>query len=101
MSRRTSHVMFSGNGARMNTLHRSMVGNGYGTVLLDGGLGGQSSYFGIDNYIETTGRDPRTMNKASIPRGEGLADKISSKLRNLNISPPTNKPKVKNISLSI
>jgi hypothetical protein len=100
MSRRTSQVIFPGNGAKMNTLHRSMVGNGYGTVLLDGGLGGQSSYFGIDNYIQTTGRDPRT-HKTLIPKGEGLADKISSKLRNLNIAPPTNKPKVKNISLSI
>jgi hypothetical protein len=72
-----------------------MVGSGYGTVLLDGGMGGQSSYFGIDHYIQTTGRDPRSVS------GNGLADKISSKLKNLNIAPPTAKPKVKNIQLSI
>ena len=96
---RTSHIIFPHNNAKMNTIHRSVVGNGYGTVLLDGGLGGQSSYYGLDNYMETTGRDPRQMSK--IQKGEGLADKISSKLRNLNIAPPTSKPKMKNITLSI
>lgn len=95
---RTSHIVFPSSNAKMKSLTRSFngggYGGGYGTVLLDGGLGGQSSYFGIDHYIETTGRDPR---KA----GRGLDDKISSKLRNLNIAPPTSKPKMKNITLSI
>lgn len=100
MSRRTGHIVFPNSSAKMNTLQRTMIG-GSGSVLLDGGKGGQSSYFGIDHYIETTGRDPRTMSKTAVPMGEGLADKISSKLRNLNIAPPTAKPKMKNITLSI
>lgn len=98
MSRRTGHIMFPNSSAKMNTLNRSVVGSGYGAVLLDGGLGGQSSYNGIDDYIETTKN--KSLLKTSIPRGEGLADKITSKLKNLNIT-PANKPKTKNISLSI
>lgn len=92
-----SHIMFPNSNAKMKTLTRSFNGGGYGTVLLDGGLGGQSSYFGIDNYIETTGRDPRSNKQV----GRGLDDKIASKLRNLNITPPTAKPKMKNITMSI
>ena len=95
---RTNHIMFPTSNAKMKTLTRSFNGGGYGTVLLDGGIGGQSSYFGLDNYIETTGRDPRT---TTMTKGNGLADRISSKLRKLNIAPPTSKPKMKNITLSI
>lgn len=92
---RTSHIMLPHIGARINTLNRSMVGSG-NSFLLDGGLGGQSSYRGIDDYMEITNR------KGTIaPRGEGLADKITSKLQKLNIAPPTKQPKRKNISLSI
>lgn len=100
---RTNHIVFPNSNAKMKSLTRSFNGAGYGAVLLDGGLGGQSSYYGIDNYIETTGRDPR---KKISPSGNGLADRISSKLSKLNISksniaPPTSKPKIKNITLSI
>lgn len=97
----TKHIVFPGSNARMKTLTRSYNGAGYGcgfgAVLLDGGIGGQSSYFGIDHYIETTGRDPRT-NKMV---GQGLDDKIRSRLTKLNIAPPASKPKMKNITLSI
>ena len=86
--------MFPNSNAKMRTLTRSFNGAGYGTVLLDGGRGGQSSYYGIDNYIETTGRDPRQS-------GNGLSDKISNRLSKLHIAPPTSKPRVKNITLSI
>jgi hypothetical protein len=92
--------MFPNSNAKMNTSRRSIIGSG-GTVLLDGGRGGQSSYSSIDNYIETTGRDQRNMKITPLTKGEGLADKISSKLRNLNIAPPSSLPKRKNISLSI
>lgn len=92
------HIMFPNSNAKMSALHRTVSGNGYGTVLLDGGLGGQSSYYGIDNYIQTTGRDPRNSQPLS---GNGLADRISKKLSNLNIAPPIAKPKMKNITLSI
>lgn len=89
------HIVFPNSNAKMNTLTRTFNGGGYGTVLLDGGLGGQSSYWGIDNYIQTTGRDPRSST------GKGLDDKVSSRLKNLNIKPPSSKPKPKNITLSI
>jgi len=89
-----SHIMFPNSNAKMKTLTRSFNGAGYGTVLLDGGMGGQSSYYGIDHYIQTTGRDPRQ-------GGKGLSDKISNRLSKLNIAPPTSKPRVKNITLSI
>ena len=95
---RTNHIMFPNSNAKMKTLTRSFGGGGYGTVLLDNGIGGQSSYFGIDNYMETTGRDPRMRQP---PAGSGLADRISSKLSKLNIAPPVSKPKMKNITLSI
>ena len=87
------HIMFPGSNAKMRTLNRGMNGGGYGTVLLDGGMGGQSSYYSIDNYMATTNRQTRPQT------GNGLADRISSKLSKLNIAPPT--PKMKNITLSI
>jgi hypothetical protein len=86
------HIVFPGSNAKMKSITRTFNGGGYGTVLLDGGIGGQSSYSGIDDYIEKTGRNPNSSS------GRGLSDKISSRLRTLNID---NKPKRKNISLSI
>ena len=86
------HIVLPSSGAKMRTLTRSFNGAGYGSVLLDGGLGGQSSYSSIDDYIEKTGRNPRN------PSGKGLSDKINDRLKNLSIN---NKPKRKNISLSI
>lgn len=98
---RTHHIILPSSNARLKTLTRSFNGGGYGSVLLDGGLGGQSSYSGLDHYIETTGRDPRNRNGNRNVNGNGLADRISSKLSKLNIAPPTHKPKIKNISLSL
>jgi hypothetical protein len=54
----------------------SVVGKGTGSFLLDGGMGGQSSYTSPANYTATTGR--------VIRKGGGL-EKLSSKLGNLNI----------------
>lgn len=91
---RTSHIFLPSSGNKINSLSKKMVG---GSFLLDGGMGGQSSYNGIDDYIKTTGNIPKgTM----VPRGEGLADRISSKLSKLNITVPKG-PKRKNISLNI
>lgn len=81
---------------KINSISKKMVGGS--SFLLDGGMGGQSSYNGIDDYIQTTGRDPSTLKSVS---GNGLADKIGHKLSKLNIAPPTSKPKIKNITLSI
>jgi len=55
---------------------RRLLGKGTGSVLLDGGMGGQSSYTSPANYTATTGR--------VIRKGGGL-EKLSSKLGNLNI----------------
>ena len=92
----THRIKIPHSNACMKASTRTFNGGGYGTVLLDGGLGGQSSYHSIDDYIATTGRNPYAQAKAS---GQGLADKISGKLKNLNISEPT-KQKVKNITMS-
>ena len=86
------HILIPGSNAKMRTLTRSFNGAGYGAVLLDGGLGGQSSYSSIDDYIEKTGRNPKSST------GRGLSDKINDKLKNLTID---NKPKRKNIRLSL
>jgi hypothetical protein len=79
------------------------IGCGIGAVLLDGGIGGQSSYPSIDSYIETTGRNPYSGSidrpqKIQLTSGQGLADKIASKLSKLNIEKP--KKKKKNIVMS-
>lgn len=57
-------------------LGKHMFGKGTGSFLLDGGMGGQSSYTSPANYTATTGR--------VIRKGGGL-EKLSSKLGNLNI----------------
>ena len=93
---RTSHIFFPNSNAKMKSITRTFNGGGYGTVLLDGGLGGQSSYYGVDNYIQITGRDPR-----KSTQGNGLADRINAKLSKLHIAPPSSGPKRKNITLSI
>jgi hypothetical protein len=55
---------------------RMSVGKGTGSFLLDGGMGGQSSYTSPANYTATTGR--------VIRKGGGL-EKLAGKLGNLNI----------------
>jgi hypothetical protein len=89
----------------MNRLSKSggTIGCGIGGVLLDGGIGGQSSYSSLDNYIETTGRNPitNTINrpqKIQLTSGSGLADKIAEKLSKLKLDKP--KKKKKNITMS-
>jgi hypothetical protein len=93
---RTKHIFLPNSNAKMKSLTRTFNGGGYGTVLLDGGMGGQSSYYSIDNYLDTVNKTPNRR-----VQGNGLSDRISSKLNKLNIAPPTSKPRVKNITLSI
>ena len=57
-------------------LGKHMMGKGTGSFLLDGGMGGQSSYPSVSAYTATTGR--------VIRKGGGL-EKIAGKLGNLNI----------------
>ena len=104
----TRHVMFPHSNAKMRCLNRlskngGTIGCGIGGVLLDGGIGGQSSYSSLDNYIETTGRNPvtNTINrpqKIQLTSGSGLADKIAEKLSKLKLDKP--KKKKKNITMS-
>jgi len=63
-------------GDERNLGKSGMSGKGTGSFLLDGGMGGQSSYTSPANYTATTGR--------VIRKGGGL-EKIAGKLGNLNI----------------
>jgi hypothetical protein len=100
--------MFPHSNAKMRCLNRlskngGTIGCGIGGVLLDGGIGGQSSYSSLDNYIETTGRNPvtNTINrpqKIQLTSGSGLAYKIAEKLSKLKLDKP--KKKKKNITMS-
>lgn len=71
-------------------------GAGIGGLLLNkGGAGGASSYIDIDDYIDTTGRNPFKSEQHS--RGKGL-ENLSSKLSKLNITPSSTIRK-KNITM--
>lgn len=68
-------VFFTGGSIRLSTLKHTHTrfGRGMGSVLLDGGLGGQSSYSSLDDYLSTT-------NQLSGPviKGKGAKSPISS-----------------------
>lgn len=81
----------------LNTKIKSISRTAIGGFLLDGGIGHQNSYRGIDDYINTIGRSPY---KNQV-HGSGLADKIGGVLRNLNLNKNTHKPRIKNIQMSI
>ena len=70
----------------MECVKPHILGKG-GSFLLDGGMGGQSSYPSLQAYTATTGR--------VIKKGGGL-EKLSTKLSNLTI-----KPKKHNIKFDI
>ena len=106
----THHIFLPQSHAKLRAINRHSAtarihGGGAPTFLLDGGIGGQSSYQSIDDYMNITGRDPYN-NKMTRPQtipalksGSGLADKIASKLSKLSLDKP-NKPKKKNIVMS-
>ena len=66
---------------------KGLYGMGTGSFLLDGGMGGQSSYPSLEAYTATTGR--------VIKKGGGL-EKLSGKLSQLTV-----KPKKHNIKFDI
>lgn len=81
-------VYFPSKGTGMYSHSRRLfgkgIGCGVGAVILDGGIGGQSSYpGGIEEYIHTTSKSKSYARKAS---GEGLG-KLSAKLSGLTIKP--------------
>lgn len=104
----TRHVILPHSNAKIRSLNRyskngGTVGCGIGGVLLDGGIGGQSSYMDLDSYMNTTGRNPLTnqINRKQdiqLKSGSGLADKIAEKLSKLKIDKPAKKKK--NITMS-
>lgn len=65
-------------------------GKGVGSVILDGGMGGQSSYTSVDNYMDTT-------NTPSFS-GRGMHN-LRNKMENLIIKPSYRKPKNINFNL--
>jgi hypothetical protein len=86
----TKSIRIPGRNSAIHTLSGRVIGSGMGSVILDGGIGGQSSYHGIDDYIETTHRNPfigtKVRNQPKMTEGQGLADKIQSTLSRLNIT---------------
>jgi hypothetical protein len=71
-------------------------GKGMGSVLLNtGGPGSASSYIDIDDYMETTGRNPFGAKGQGI---KGLA-KLSDRLSKMDIQPSAN-IKRKNITMN-
>jgi len=75
----------------MNTLTRRVNGSGVGAVLLDGGMGSQSSYTSQEDYERTTGRKLRDSNILNVKKGKGLADKIGSSLSKVELKAPKKK----------
>jgi len=76
-------------------------GSGMGSVLLrTGGGGSASSYQDIDDYIATTGINPYTRVGVSQSKGSGMPKALTSKLSKLQIAPPSDGAKRKNITMS-
>ena len=105
----THHIFLPASHAKLRAINRhsatARIHGGGGSFLLDGGIGGQSSYSSLDDYMNITGRDPYN-NKMTRPQtipalksGTGLADKIASKLSKLSLDKPK-KAKKKNIVMS-
>ena len=84
---------------RTNGMSRpiSFSGKGVGSFLLDGGMGGQSSYSSIDDYVSTVER-PRPVKGGAI--SSSLA-KIGGKLSDMMIKPEMGKSRRKNINFSL
>jgi len=82
--------IFFSNGCGMKIHNtRGLRGKGMGSFLLDGGIGGQSSYSSVDDYISTTGRNPY--------KTGGSLERMNRKLESL----VPNKKKPKNINFSL
>ena len=88
------------NVAKRSAIHTRgrMGGKGIGNVLLDGGLGGQSSYSSVNDFVETTNWNPSSRSRAM--GGMGLSNKIGKVLGELNIQKPLDRKK-KNIKFSL
>ena len=68
-----------------------MTGKGIGTMLLDGGIGGGSSYASVNDYMQTTGRNPNIASMGSSS-GRGIGGGVKDKLESLVVSNQKRKP---------
>ena len=72
----------------MSHVHRiKPAGTGMGSVILQrGGPGSASGYRDLDDYINTTGRNPiiesQTI-RSALPSGSGISSKLADKLSKL------------------
>jgi hypothetical protein len=98
MSRKVKKIYMPMSGGTIYSHSKKHInGCGYGSVLLNGGVGGPgvgSTYSSIDDYINTTGHNISS-------KGSGLHNlsSISSKLEALKTK--TNKKKEKNINFNL
>jgi hypothetical protein len=72
-----------------------------GAVLLNGGMGGPgagSSYYSLDDYINTTGLDPYAKNTKS---GRGIKNNSSLNFKLEQLTAKPNKKKEKNINFNL
>jgi hypothetical protein len=90
-------------GGKSHQTRGKMRGKGAGSVLLDGGLGGQSSYSSIDEYINATGRNPNTLsNMGGMGMVRPLPSPMKKEAMNDKIKSMMVKPaKVKNIKFNL
>ena len=89
-------------GGKSHQVRGKMKGTG-GSVLLDGGRGGQSSYSSIDEYLSTTTSNPvlavRNMGGMGLARpmiAPMKKEQMNEKLKNMMV-----KPKTKNIKFNL
>lgn len=88
----------NGGSIKLITRKHILKGEGMGSVILDGGMGGQSSYHSIDDYINTTGINPEL---GLAKTGRGL-ESMNKKLESLLVkSKKLNPKKEKNINFNL
>jgi len=75
------------------TILKKNEGTGIGSVLLDGGMGGQSSYSSVDDFLNTT-----NVAKPLKKKGMGLAE-VGDKLEDLVVKPVHKK--IRNIKFNM
>ena len=89
-------------GMKSHQIRGRLKGKGVGAVLLDGGLGGQSSYSSVDNYIATTGRNPNTLtNMGGMGLVKSMPEPLKREAMNDRIKSMMVKPKTKNIKFNL
>jgi len=101
MVRKINKAVLPMSGGTIRTSTRQHIqGRGVGAVLLDGGLGGQSSYASLDDYIHTTHQNPFKKEPQTI-KGLGI-EAMNKKIENLLVKSRKHNPKKdKNINFNL